>query len=659
MIWMDIYLMFKCCFRGVMSVMQADPHLYPDNYTPVGDLSVIAICLVMLALIAFSYNRKTISFRVFMTIVPSLMLSAALSVTYNFLASRLGAVPIVYILRCVFHAVLFMLFFEFALYIAALTRIELGKTKLILSCILTVIVAIVIIDVVLCVNAFRQTDASAGLSSNGHMIFLIGYLVLAGSCVALMASVRKRLYKRVMWGFYMSVVIAFIVLLTQRVFGSGSSFTVVTFLFPVLAMYCTIHANPYDAELGAVDSSALAEVVQRLYSGKKPFIILSLYLPVFSAEGKQIPDTIRSLVRRFSVNYFRRSMLFQIDNGHLMLIFRKAQNPDYEHRIEKILRAFRSYHKLYQYGYKIVIGESIDEISKKNEYISFIRNINRNLPENTIHRISQDDIISFNRMDYILQQLADIHHRHDLDDPRVLVYCQPVYNVRLSGYDTAEALMRLQLDELGLVLPDDFIYLAEEHGYIHTLTEIILHKTCLELRSMLDSEYVISRISVNVSMLELRSAHFCDDISRIIINSGVPSARVAIELTESQSESEFDMMKDKILELKESGIKFYLDDFGTGYSNMERIIELPFDIIKFDHSLVTASSTDERSEKIVHNMANLFNDLHYSILYEGIETDSDETRCREMSASYLQGFKFSRPVPIADLRKFVEKKNAG
>ena len=135
---------------------------------------------------------------------------------------------------------------------------------------------------------------------------------------------------------------------------------------------------------------------------------------------------------------------------------------------------------------------------------------------------------------------------------------------------------------------------------------------------------------------------------------------MSIELTESQNESEFDVMKAKISELKESGIKFYLDDFGTGYSNMERIIELPFDIIKFDRSLVTASSNDERSEKIVHNMANLFNDLHYSVLYEGIETESDEDRCKEMAASYLQGFKFSKPIPIADLRRFVEqKKNAG
>ena len=642
-----------------MAVTQADPHLYPDNYSPVGDLTVVAICLIMLALIAFSYIRKTTAYRVFLLIIPSLIASALLSVTYNLLAARLGPVPIVYIVRCLFHAVLFMLFFEFALYIMTLTHVDRRKTSWILCGVLAVVLVVVIADVVISIRSFSQTDASSSLSSQGHLIFLIGYLVLSIVCVALMSRVRHRLYKRVMWGFYVSVAVSFIILLGQRVLGGGSSFTVVTFLFPVLAMYIIIHANPYDAELGAVDSSALADVVRRLYANKRPFVIMSLFLPAFSGEGKQIPDMIRSLVRRFSVNFFRGSMLFQIDNGHLLLIFRKSSNPDYEHRIEKIMKAFRSYHKLYRYSYKIIIGESIDEISKKNEYISFIRNINRSIPENTIHRISQDDIVSFNRMDYILQQLADIHRKHDLDDPRVLVYCQPVYNVRISGYDTAEALMRLQLDELGFVMPGEFITLAEEHGFIHTLTEIILHKTCLELHSMLENGYDINRISVNVSMLELRGERFCDDISRIIVNSGIPSATVAIELTESQSESEFDMMKDKILELKEHGIKFYLDDFGTGYSNMERIMELPFDVIKFDRSLVTASSTDERSEKMVHNMANLFNDLQYSVLYEGIETENDETRCREMAASYLQGFKFSRPIPIAELRSFVQRKNAG
>jgi EAL domain-containing protein (putative c-di-GMP-specific phosphodiesterase class I) len=113
------------------------------------------------------------------------------------------------------------------------------------------------------------------------------------------------------------------------------------------------------------------------------------------------------------------------------------------------------------------------------------------------------------------------------------------------------------------------------------------------------------------------------------------------------------LMKQRIGELKNQGIKIYLDDFGTGYSNMERIMALPFDTIKFDRSLVIASGKEERSRKIVSNLANLFAEMDYSVLYEGIETDADEEMCRGMSAAYLQGFMYSHPVPIMELTNYL------
>ena len=160
---------------------------------------------------------------------------------------------------------------------------------------------------------------------------------------------------------------------------------------------------------------------------------------------------------------------------------------------------------------------------------------------------------------------------------------------------------------------------------------------------------------MNISVLELKDDGFCGDIISIIDGNSVPGDKVALELTESNSEADFVIMQKKIEELREKGLQFYLDDFGTGYSNMERIMELPFDIIKFDRTMVAASAEDERSEKIVDSLAHMFTDMEYSVLYEGVEDDMDEDRCREMSASYLQGYKYSRPVPIEQLRNFLPK----
>ena len=150
-------------------------------------------------------------------------------------------------------------------------------------------------------------------------------------------------------------------------------------------------------------------------------------------------------------------------------------------------------------------------------------------------------------------------------------------------------------------------------------------------------------------------ADFCDTVSSIIRESGIAFDQLAIEITESQNEQDFEVTKEKVNELKGSGIKFYLDDFGTGYSNFERIMELPFDIIKFDRSLVIASNTDEKMKAMVSHLAKMFSDMDYAVLYEGVEDQTDEDRCIEMSARYLQGYKYSRPIPIERLEEYFEK----
>ena len=109
-------------------------------------------------------------------------------------------------------------------------------------------------------------------------------------------------------------------------------------------------------------------------------------------------------------------------------------------------------------------------------------------------------------------------------------------------------------------------------------------------------------------------------------------------------------------ELKGSGIKFYLDDFGTGYSNFERIMELPFDIIKFDRSMVAASRSDEKVKDMVSHLARMFSDMDYAVLYEGVETEEDEACCIGMSAKYLQGYKYTKPIPIERLTEYFEKR---
>ncbi len=546
------------------------------------------------------------------------------------------------------------MFFLFALYTTQVSCLEHRKARAVAIFFSLLFLGIVITDIVLTVKGAGFYIAEDGTVHNRTNLFMIGYILYVVLLVVLMKNVEHLLYKRVMYGFYGTMAVSVLVRFGQMALNQ-SSLTTMTFVFPVIAMLYIMHSNPYNVTLGAVDVRAMEDMVRTMHNRKEAFVFVSVLLPDFNEGGKEFPGGIREAVRRISGNSFRNGVLFQIGNGHIVLVARKRRNTDYEQRIQNLLSAFELEYQHFHYPYKIVIGESVEEISRKNDYVALIRSVQKKLPENTIYRIRTEDIDRFNRNRYILHELSDIYNRHDLEDPRVLAFCQPVPNLNTGRCDTAEALMRLKLSETGLVFPNQFIPLAEDHGYIHVLTEIILHKTCREIRRMTEEGFQISRISVNVSVLELKGETFCSDIIRTIEESGISGDRIAIELTESHSEADFLLMKEKIEELHRKGIRFYLDDFGTGYSNMERIMELPFDIIKFDRSMVIASGTGERSERIVESLAHMFRDMKYSVLYEGIENDSDEKRCRGMSASYLQGYKYSRPLPIEHLRCFLYK----
>ena len=636
--------------------MGATSGLYFDDYSPVGDILVVALCAVMIILLAASYVNKTKAFRLFITMIVLLFMGAITDLIYHdaYLRITNGNYTLIYVLRVFYHAFLFSLLFLFVLYVIELQRhvISVRVPVILLSSI--IYLTVIGTDIITTINGTGFKLKADGTEISGINIFLVGYLAFVVLLVILMIVFRNRLFKRVMVGFYGTMAMSFLVLYNQGRHGQ-SSFTAATFLFPMFAMLYFIHSTPYDVELGAIDAKALNDMVRYNYDRKSQLIFMSLYLPDFDSEGKTIPAEMQAVIRRFASSFFNGGILFQINNGHVILMAKKIYNPDYENKVNKLINAFYDEYERFKYDYKIVVGESIDEISRKNEYVSFINNIHRNMEMNSIHMVEYDDVTQFNRYEYILEELGDIYRRHDLRDSRVLAYCQPVFNIKKQKYDTAEALMRLKLPETGLVFPDQFIPLAEEHGYIHVLTEIILQKTCDEIRHLLSEGYEVKRISINVSTLELRDESFIDDIERIIKESGIPDNKVAIEITESQSESDFLIMKKTINALKDRGIKFYLDDFGTGYSNMERIMEIPFDIIKFDRSLVIASDSNEKSEKMVESLADMFSKLDYSVLYEGVENVSDEERCIRMSASYLQGYKYSRPVPIIELQNFFSK----
>ena len=627
-----------------------------EQYSPSSEITVLAVCLVMLILLLVSFKVRMKSFRIFAMMLGMLTAATSADLMLHYLISHNPGTPafVVYGLRSMYHVLLFGMLHHYVAYTCEATTLSWIKRRPFIIIATVLLVVFSVADTIGIFSGRTMHIVDGVISFEGSTIFTAGYVLFVLLLTVLLLRVRHRLYKQVMLGFFAVMLVSLIVLATARL-RIQSTFTASTFLFPLVAVMYLLHSNPYDAKLGANDLRGLTNLINYINENNQQYLFMSLYMRELGENGKTMSDEMRDLIRHVAETYFRKSYLFQVSNGHMLLMVPKSRNPNLESRLEKILEQFRIEYQNFRYDYKMVIGESTPELKRRNEYISFIRSIHARIPENTIYRVHPGDLDKYRNYEVILKELADIAAKKDPEDPRVLVYCQPVYNIKTDRYDTAEALMRLRLEDLGLVFPDQFISLAEENGYIHALTEIILSKTCQSLHDLLSEGYRITRISVNVSALELRDQDFCGDINRIIDRSGVDCSRIAIELTESRNDSDFLLMKERIEELRKEGITFYLDDFGTGYSNMERILELPFDIVKFDRSMVIAGSQSKRSEQILGSLADLFSKLNYSVLYEGVEDEKDELMCRALSASYLQGYKYSKPIPIGDLRRFLSK----
>ena len=627
-----------------------------EKYYPASEITVLGVCFVMLVLLFVSFKVRMKSFRIFATMLGMLIVATCADLTLHYvIAGHPDAPrPLVYGLRSVYHVLLFCLLHHYCAYTCEVTNLLAKQRKPWIILATAMLILFSVADVVGIYSGRTMHIIDGEIAFEGSAIFSAGYIAFVTMLLVLLIRVRHRLYKRVMNGFFGVIAISEVVLIVARLRGQ-STYTAATFLFPLIAVMYLMHSNSYDIHLGANDLRGLNNLIRYSDEHDKHYLFLSLYMRELDETGKTFSEEMRALIRHVAESYYRGSALFQVSNGHMILMVPISRNPDYEERTRRILEQFDVEYENFRYDFKMVIGQSTKELSRKNEYISFIRSIHARIPENTIYRVQPDDLNKYRKYEIILKELADIAAKQDPEDRRVMVYCQPVYNIRTGKYDTAEALMRLKHDELGIVYPDQFIPLAEENGYIHALTEIILAKTCRVLRNLVAEGYEITRISVNVSALELRDSDFCGDISRIIDGNGIDSSRIAIELTESRNDNDFMLMKERIEELKGKGITFYLDDFGTGYSNMERILELPFDIIKFDRSMVIAGSQSKRSEQVLGSLAELFSKLNYSVLYEGVENEKDEQMCCDLNASYLQGYKYSKPIPISELRGFLAR----
>lgn len=231
-----------------------------------------------------------------------------------------------------------------------------------------------------------------------------------------------------------------------------------------------------------------------------------------------------------------------------------------------------------------------------------------------------------------------------------LVY-QPRYDMKAGRVVAVEALLRWHHPAHGLLMPDQFIPLAEETGLIIPLSDWVLNTACHDAQNELPG----MAVSVNISAVEFQTSGLVARVREALHTSKLDPARLALEVTENATlwnpQSSLEIMNG----LKALGVRLLIDDFGTGYSSLSYLRNFPFDGIKLDKSFVAGMPHSENANNIVENIIGLGKAFSLSITAEGVETPEQLEQLKMFQCDESQGYLISRPMPLADLKGQIEK----
>jgi diguanylate cyclase (GGDEF)-like protein/PAS domain S-box-containing protein len=239
-----------------------------------------------------------------------------------------------------------------------------------------------------------------------------------------------------------------------------------------------------------------------------------------------------------------------------------------------------------------------------------------------------------------------------IENGQLVIHYQPQMDVYSGSVRAAEALVRWQHPERGLIAPDLFLPLAEEIGLMNRLTEWVLEAAISQIR-IWNSINLRIRLSVNLSAEDLRDGTLTATISRLLAKYEVDAEQLCLELTETTLTTEAERAAECLRALAKTGIRISIDDFGTGYSSLSHLRQFTVDELKIDKQFVMGMQEDADDAAIVKSTIELAHRLGIDVVVEGVENAETYDAIRKMHAECAQGFLIGRPMPAATFEAWM------
>ena len=243
--------------------------------------------------------------------------------------------------------------------------------------------------------------------------------------------------------------------------------------------------------------------------------------------------------------------------------------------------------------------------------------------------------------------------RQALEEGQLEVFYQPRLNVAEDRLDAAEALVRWRHPQQGLMAAGHFIPLAEETGLIVQVGEFVLREACRQARQWQLDGLATIRVSVNLSVKQLRQGNFVSLVRQVLVETGLPAELLELELTESQLLDDIDNAVSISHQLRALGVKLAIDDFGTGYSSLSYLKRFPVNYVKIDRSFISELDQVGEDSAIVRAIIAMVHSLELKVVAEGVETQAQMDFLKEQGCDEIQGYLISRPVPAEQFAELL------
>ena len=247
-----------------------------------------------------------------------------------------------------------------------------------------------------------------------------------------------------------------------------------------------------------------------------------------------------------------------------------------------------------------------------------------------------------------------------LENGRFMVYFQPKFDIRPDQpiLASAEALVRWDHPELGIISPGMFIPLLEDNGLILELDRFVWRKTAERIRVWKDRQGFSVPVSVNVSRIDMLTPNLKSVFSEILKEYRLSTKDLILEITESAYTGDSDQVIATAMDLRGMGMGFRIemDDFGTGYSSLGMLSKLPIDALKLDMSFIRSAFRETRDMRMIELIIDIADYLHVPVVAEGVETEEQYLALKELGCDMAQGYYFSKPVPPESFEHFLRER---